>query len=80
MLKNAMKKPKAKSIGQIAPKAAKNKEYDDLGNEYARIHMEKQDFDKLELTRQKALKRRIPDKEEVAAKMQKLRETQIAPQ
>merc|ERR1712113_29506 len=59
--KQSMKQAKESAIGQIKPKAKKNFEYDQLGNEYVRIHMEKQDFSKLELNRRKALKRKLPE-------------------
>merc|ERR1712178_9257 len=64
--KKSMKRPAAKAIGQVAAKKPKNKEMDDLGHLYGRVHMEKQDLSKLELTRLKALKKSLPkeDKEE----------------
>merc|ERR1712038_2208878 len=62
--KKSMKSPAAKAIGQVAAKKPKNKEMDDLGHLYGRVHMEKQDLSKLELTRLKALKKSLPKEEE----------------
>ena len=62
--KKSMKRPAAKAIGQVDVKKPKNKEMDDLGHLYGRVHMEKQDFSKLELTRLKALKKSLPKEEE----------------
>lgn len=62
--KKSMKRPSAKAIGQVAAKKPKNKEMDDLGHLYGRVHMEKQDFSKMELSHVKALKRKLPKEEE----------------
>lgn len=62
--KKSMKRPAAKAIGQIETKKSKNKEMDGFGHQYGRVHMEKQDFSKLELSRLKALKRSLPKEEE----------------
>jgi len=67
--KQSMKRPKTKALGQAPKKAKKNREYDDLGNQYGRVHLEKQDYSKLELTRTKALygKDPVEEKQEDAA-------------
>ena len=72
-MKKAMKKPKEDAIGQVKPKAKKNREFDELGFQYGRIHMEKQDFNKLVYYRSKAMKRRLPAEEgnSVEAKVSK---------
>lgn len=62
--KKSMKKPKESSIGQIKPKAKKNKDYDLLGNEYGRLHLEKQDYNSMTLYKPKALKRKLPTEPE----------------
>lgn len=59
--KKSLKKPKEKQIGQIKPKAKKNFEFDDLGFQYGRIHLEKQDFNKVVLYKRKAMKRKMPE-------------------
>jgi len=59
--KKAMKKPKESQIGQIKPKAKKNFEFDDLGFQYGRIHLEKQDYNSMVLYKRKAMKRRLPE-------------------
>ena len=61
LYKKSMKKPKEGQIGQIAPKAKKNREFDDLGFQYGRIHLEKQDYNKLILYKRKAMKRKMPE-------------------
>jgi len=73
LMKKAMKKPKEDAIGQVKPKAKKNREFDELGFQYGRIHMEKQDFNKLVYYRSKAMKRRLPAEEgdSVEAKVSK---------
>lgn len=65
LYKKSMRKPKESSIGQIKPKAKKNKDYDLLGNEYGRLHLEKQDYNSMKLWHNKALKRKMPVAEEV---------------
>merc|ERR1712141_978707 len=61
LYKKSMKKPKDSQIGQIKPKAKKNFEFDELGFQYGRIHLEKQDYNKLILYKRKAMKRRMPE-------------------
>lgn len=53
VMKQATKVPK-----EIKPKKEKNVEFDAAGHEYGRIHMEKQDFSKLETRKMKGLKRK----------------------
>ena len=53
IMKQATKTPK-----EIKPKKEKNIEHDQVGHEYGRIHMEKQDFSKLETRKVKGLKKR----------------------
>merc|ERR1711981_1166512 len=62
--KKSMKRPAAAALGHVPPKKPKNKEFDDPGHQYGRVHMQKQDFDKLELARLKALKKALPKEEE----------------
>ncbi|XP_022082127.1 ribosome production factor 2 homolog [Acanthaster planci] len=61
LYKQAMKKPK-----QLKPKKKKNIKHDVFGTKLGRIHMESQDFDKLQTRKMKALKRQKPadDKKE----------------
>jgi hypothetical protein len=39
----------------VKPKKVKNVEYDDLGNRHGRIHMERQDFNKLQTRKVKGM-------------------------
>jgi ribosome production factor 2 len=53
IMKQATKVPK-----ELKPKKEKNVEFDAVGHEYGRIHMEKQDLNKLETRKMKGLKRK----------------------
>jgi ribosome production factor 2 len=53
VMKQATKIPK-----EIKPKSEKNIEHDAMGDQYGRIHMEKQDFSKLQTRKMKGLKRK----------------------
>jgi ribosome production factor 2 len=56
--KAAMKKPK-----ELKPKKEKNIEHNILGDKLGRIHMERQDFSKLQTRKMKGLKRAIAEED-----------------
>ncbi|KAI8141616.1 brix domain-containing protein 1 [Fennellomyces sp. T-0311] len=57
--KRAVRVPK-----ELKVKKEKNKERDDLGDQYGRVHVGKQQFDKIQTRKMKGLKRRRDDDEE----------------
>lgn len=71
MWKSAVRVPK-----EVKPKKAKNIEVDEMGDKYGRIHLGKQEIDKIQTRKMKGLRKRGPeDKEEgddAAAKKQKV--------
>jgi ribosome production factor 2 len=45
----------------------KNVEHDELGDQFGRIHMERQDFSQLQTRKMKGLKRRADEDEDMAS-------------
>lgn len=66
LLKQALKRPKIKKIDieKGLGKKIKNKEVDDMGDLRGRVHIAKQDLNKLQMRKMKGLKTRIDEEDE----------------
>ncbi|GAA5809938.1 hypothetical protein MFLAVUS_003353 [Mucor flavus] len=74
MWKSAVRVPK-----EVKPKKVKNIEVDEMGDKYGRIHLGKQEIDKIQTRKMKGLRKRGPDdkedaEEDTSAKKQKVDE------
>ncbi len=66
LLKQALKRPKIKKtdIEKGLGKKVKNKEVDEMGDLRGRVHIAKQDLNKLQMRKMKGLKTRINEEDE----------------